>query len=57
MTAIASKIRLQASSSMTYYGLVTTMLRLLALAAVLHVSANQGQQISWPVVMAAALLG
>jgi hypothetical protein len=57
MTAIASRTRSQASPGATYIGLVIVMLLLLAMELVLPLSINQGQQMSWLVVIAAALLG
>ena len=57
MTALPTKTPSQPSSTMTYVGLVVIMLVLLAAEASLPLSINQGQQMSWAVVVAAALLG
>ena len=57
MSAIAINPRSQPSSGTTYIGLVLIMLILLVMEAVLPLAINQGQQMSWLVVIAAALLG
>jgi hypothetical protein len=57
MTALAPNARPQPASSMTYLGLAIIMFVLLAAEMFVPFSINQGQQMSWLIVVAAALLG
>jgi len=57
MTAAASKTRSGRTFNVTYVGLVIITVILLAAEMSLPLSINQGQGMSWPVVIAAALLG